>query len=317
MSGVSKETSFKFLMNNLAIRPGKLEEYNLITSYLKTNNIQFYSYNPSPVKPIKAIIKYLPNDLDCDDILSDLVYKGIPALKVTHLIGRDKTKTNMYIVSVGKSFAEKLYSIKNTIGFAVKIEALRPKNAITQCHRCQRLGHASLHCGMQARCVKCGEGHLTTECTITKSSTSKCKCVNCGMDHPASYKGCPHYKEAMAARQRARSTRPVPQATTTTKPTPPALNANNFPTLKTTQAQKLQATSAWVRSSQPPAKSQPKPTPTETPLGGMAEMFTFIKEFAPLLKEIVETLKTINIKETLQNIKDLLQTVSCMFGNGK
>ena len=103
-----------------------------------------------------------------------------------------------------------------------------------------RLGHAGLHYGMRARCVKCREDHLTAECTMAKTSTSKCRCVNCGdEDHPASYKGCPQYKEAMAARQGTRNSRPTPMTATTTnttypKPIPPALNAKNFPSLKKT-----------------------------------------------------------------------------------
>ena len=83
MNGVSKETTFKFLMNNLVVGPGNLQEYQKITEFLKTKSIQYYSYNPSPVKPSKALIKYLPNDLDPDDILTDLVNMGIPAVRVT------------------------------------------------------------------------------------------------------------------------------------------------------------------------------------------------------------------------------------------
>ena len=123
----------------------------------------------------------------------------------------------MYIVSVSKNYIDELYAIKSVEGFSVKIEPLKPKNAITQCYRCQRIGHASLHCGMQARCVKCGEGHFTAECTLLKSTTSKCKCVNCGEDNPASYKGCAHYKEAMAARHS------IPALTPSYRPDEPAL----------------------------------------------------------------------------------------------
>ena len=38
------------------------------------------------------------------------------------------------------------------------------------------------------RCVKCGNNHIHTSCTKTK--TEPPKCANCGEDHPANYRGC-------------------------------------------------------------------------------------------------------------------------------
>ena len=126
-------------------------------------------------------------------------------------------------------------------------------------------------------------------------------------------------KEAMAARQRVRASKPTQptKSTPNTAPPPTALNGKNFPVLKQTSAKKLQATSAWVRSTQPPSTPQTNITPTDSSIGGIAETFALLKEFAPLIKEITEILKSINIKETLQTVKELLQTVSGMFGNGK
>ena len=322
INGITKDTTFKFLLNNLAVKSANLEEYMTIKDHLTKHKIQYYSYNPTPTKPRKALIKYLPSDMDTDDILTDLVYKGIPAIKVTNLLGREKTKTNMFIVHLSKNYIEKLYGITNITGFSVKIEALKPKNAITQCHRCQRLGHGSMNCQMQARCVKCGGDHLTSECSIKKTETSKCRCVNCGEAHPASYKGCSHYKEAMATRQRLKATKPNPTTENHTIPqnkaTPPALNLKNFPTLKQNvgQAEKMRSTTAWVKNN---AATPPKTTSTTTPsdIGSIAEILTLFKDFAPLLKEIAEVLKSINIKETLETVKELLQTVSGLFGNAK
>lgn len=144
-NGVTGDTTLKFKLNNLMFRSANLDQYFKIAEYLKNSKIQYYSYNPTPVKPRKAIIKYLFNDPDNDEILTDFVNKRIPAIKVSNLITRNKEKIYIFIVAMSKSYIEKLYNVKNILGFTIKIEALKPKNSITQCHHCQRLGHASLH----------------------------------------------------------------------------------------------------------------------------------------------------------------------------
>lgn len=47
------------------------------------------------------------------------------------------------------------------------------------------------------RCVKCAEGHKTTECP-KKDRNTPATCILCFGDHPASYKGCQVYKEIRA-----------------------------------------------------------------------------------------------------------------------
>ena len=67
------------------------------------------------------------------------------------------------------------------------------------CHRCQRAGHTASNCNLDYRCVKCMNSHGAGECPIKKDEKlelSKIFCVRCkSFGHPASYKGCPKYKE--------------------------------------------------------------------------------------------------------------------------
>ncbi|KAL1448307.1 hypothetical protein WDU94_003690 [Cyamophila willieti] len=55
---------------------------------------------------------------------------------------------------------------------------------------------------MNPRCVKCGKGHLTTQCT--KERTVRPTCANCKKDHPANYRGCVIAKEAQIKRNQQR-----------------------------------------------------------------------------------------------------------------
>lgn len=73
----------------------------------------------------------------------------------------------------------------------IKVESYRNKTGPAQCHRCQGFFHSAIGCHIAPKCVKCGQNHLTKDCT--KSKEEPPKCGNCGQDHPANYKGCPKY----------------------------------------------------------------------------------------------------------------------------
>ncbi|GIX70693.1 hypothetical protein CEXT_183111, partial [Caerostris extrusa] len=64
---------------------------------------------------------------------------------------------------------------------------------IAQCHRCQKFGHSSINCRLTARCVKCAQEHLTSECPTQRTDAPLC--ANCNGKHPASYRGCPNFPQ--------------------------------------------------------------------------------------------------------------------------
>lgn len=72
------------------------------------------------------------------------------------------------------------------------------KRGLTQCYNCQSFGHISKNCGKHHKCVKCMESHEPGKCLVkiipgesAENRTTKAMCVNCGGDHPASFRGCP------------------------------------------------------------------------------------------------------------------------------
>ena len=67
-----------------------------------------------------------------------------------------------------------------------------------RCYHCQRYGHKAIHCNGKERCSICSESHPVQKCPqMNKNKDEKeNKCANCKGNHPASYRGCPNYKEA-------------------------------------------------------------------------------------------------------------------------
>ncbi|GFV86799.1 uncharacterized protein TNCV_3965291 [Trichonephila clavipes] len=61
---------------------------------------------------------------------------------------------------------------------------------ITQCFRSNNFYHTTVNCHIKARCLKCGEEHLTKDCKIKENPY----CINCHVyGHTACYTKCPKF----------------------------------------------------------------------------------------------------------------------------
>ena len=78
----------------------------------------------------------------------------------------------------------------------------------TMCYHCQQIGHYEDRCPEAEKpkvCYRCGERH-STEITCERAA----RCVNCKGSHPASYKGCPAYKQEEIIKKKAVEDRVTP-----------------------------------------------------------------------------------------------------------
>jgi hypothetical protein len=64
--------------------------------------------------------------------------------------------------------------------------------------------------------VKCGENHLTIECT--KDQNSPAKCALCAKDHTANFKGCPEFESIF--KKSAQKCQPVKDPLNSLNPEP-------------------------------------------------------------------------------------------------
>lgn len=86
-----------------------------------------------------------------------------------------------------------IYNIRSIENAIITIEPPKRFDDLVQCFRCQEFGHTKSYCRKPFRCVKCGLGHATTECT--KPANAPPKCLHCLSNHTASYKGCSIYQK--------------------------------------------------------------------------------------------------------------------------
>lgn len=94
---------------------------------------------------------------------------------------------------------KQIYEVKHLLNYKVVFEAPMPKRQIPQCATCQRYGHIRGFCFRKPRCVKCVGDHATSNCQ-RKGLTEYVKCILCGGNHPANYKGCSVYKDLQKAK---------------------------------------------------------------------------------------------------------------------
>lgn len=106
------------------------------------------------------------------------------------LSNEDKLPLPIHFVTlkqnVNNADAMKITSLLNC---KVKIETPHKKKGLAQCQKCQSFGHTKANCFNLPACVKCGEEHLTADCTLQKDTElSKLKCALCqSTGHPANY----------------------------------------------------------------------------------------------------------------------------------
>lgn len=192
----------KFVLRNLngsvQIRSKCKTLFDKTVNALKILNSEFYTHANREETLVKIVVSGLPV-FEKDELLVELKKNNITPRELKML---SKTKDNdsaLYVLYFDKGTVKlnKLREVKYLFNVVVWWRHWTRKNSdVVQCFRCQRFGHGSRHCNMKARCVKCGEEHMSSECTIPKAQNDPrythdvIKCANCGNNHTASFKEC-------------------------------------------------------------------------------------------------------------------------------
>ncbi|GFT36958.1 uncharacterized protein TNCV_175041 [Trichonephila clavipes] len=77
------------------------DHHREITEYLTTKNVGYYVINPPDSRPLKLVIKGLPDDVEPEDIKKDLISKGINIEKVAQLKKfATKAKLPLFLIEI-------------------------------------------------------------------------------------------------------------------------------------------------------------------------------------------------------------------------
>lgn len=201
------EITNKFRVNHpigneyITIFTTDVSAFSATKNTLDLNKIYYYSFTPKMLKPKSLVLKGIRGGYSTDEILAEIQKQKKDSLIVNKIILAKFSNINnpMYIVQIDpKCNINELKDIKTLVHQKANWEHLK-RHKLFQCMRCQRLGHASINCRLPPRCVKCTQNHEADNCPISDvDAKDKLKCANCNLyGHPASYKGCPAYLQAI------------------------------------------------------------------------------------------------------------------------
>lgn len=186
------EYEIKTLANDqVKISLNTSEKYTQVIKALAEKKTEFHTYQLKENRPFRTVLRNLHQTTDINEIKQELLSQGHTVTNISNIRQRNTKKPiPLFFIDLKPSENNKdIYKIEFLLNTKVKFEPPHQKREIPQCTRCQRYGHTKKYCHHTARCVKCTEDHLTTECT-RKDRNNQVRCVLCNGNHPANYRGC-------------------------------------------------------------------------------------------------------------------------------
>lgn len=182
--------------DQVKIQPKTGENYSNIVKALKQKETDFHTYKPKQDRSFRVVMKGLHASTDIDRFKVELEKLGHSVVNISNIKHRvNKSALPMFYVELKqKENNKEVYKIDKIMNSIIQFEAPHTKREIPQCAKCQRYGHTKNFCNKPPRCVKCTGNHSTTECS-RKAKDQEVKCVNCGENHPANYRGCLVHKQ--------------------------------------------------------------------------------------------------------------------------
>lgn len=185
------------------IRCNSLQTHKQILSELK-DKVDHHTFTPNEERNISIVMKNLSPTYDAADIkealeglkLEIMLHSVTPYVTDTSV--RQKKKLRIWLIQLNPgSDAKALLKTRGILNQIVKFE-MKKQSRIPQCKNCQKFGHTASNCNRRYRCVKCVGDHRPRECPLNvlrndSAVPLKPKCVNCGGDHAASFRGCKEY----------------------------------------------------------------------------------------------------------------------------
>lgn len=194
------------------------KHFKVVREWLRTSNMHFYSHPLDEEKATKFVL-YGLHDMDLEELTDifashDVFPTSISKMKINKKRYDDQNIYLLQFVNDKNICLEKLRTIRHINYVSVKFERyMRDRNGLTQCSRCLRFSHGARNCNLPARCIRCGENHLSADCDklmrkndpMSKIPQDKIKCANCNGHHTANYEKCPERQKYLATRQKNHS----------------------------------------------------------------------------------------------------------------
>ena len=201
--------TYRCVKDNVRINAANVASYKTLTKYCKVKSIPYYTHQLKSERAFKVIVKGLHHSYPVQSLTEEIQSIGHTVRRINKLWNkRNNEPFNLFMIELEPAANNKdIYNLKAIDHCIVSVEAPHQRREDVQCHRCQDWGHSKNYCERPPKCVKCGEDHLSSECTQNRDIPPKC--VHCKQQHTANYKGCPMFKRRQAT-SASRAPPPVP-----------------------------------------------------------------------------------------------------------
>jgi hypothetical protein len=174
--------------NQVKVQPKTSESCRIIIKALTVKRTHFHTY-----KLKQETSYYSINPAEIKTEIENLTHTITNIWNIKQ--NRTKLPFSMFIVELKTVPNNKdISSVEYIQQCKIKFEPPKHKRDTDQCANCQRYGHTRNYCHLKPRCVKCAGDHLTNQCH-RKERSSDARCVLCGGNDAADYRGCAVYRD--------------------------------------------------------------------------------------------------------------------------
>jgi hypothetical protein len=184
-SVVKEDVEFCSTRNGTRVITRGIVDFLAVKFHLEKNNLSYFTFYPKSEKPIKAVIRHLPQNTPAEDICDGLVNLGFGVISVKQMTTTRRsppeeskiTNLPLFFVTMRRTAkSHEIFHLPNLRHIAIRVEAYRAQSALTQCHNCQQFSHVRANCKQPPHCLRCGGGHLHKECPEKKNAASNPAC---------------------------------------------------------------------------------------------------------------------------------------------
>jgi hypothetical protein len=132
-----------------------MADFQSIKAHFDAHNLSYYSFYPKSKKPMKAVIRHLPYNTLSEDLSDGLVSLGFDVISVMQMTATRQSPSDgsttiilpLFLITLPrKTKSQEIFRLQNLCHIAIRVEAYRAQNGLTQCHNCQQFGHVWANC---------------------------------------------------------------------------------------------------------------------------------------------------------------------------
>jgi hypothetical protein len=143
---------FRNTRNGTRVITKDMADFQTVKLHFESNNLSFYFF-PKSENPFKSMIPHLPINTPAEDIAEGLGTLGFEAVSVRQLsttrrsLEGTRVTIPLFLVTLPRTTkSQELFKLSNLCHVAIKVEAYRSQNPLTQCYNCQKSGKIWANC---------------------------------------------------------------------------------------------------------------------------------------------------------------------------